>query len=150
MFGGFPPPHPPLRHPWLLNFPFSPILSLSLRHPHPIRFFPLRLSLFHQPPSPHPLPPSFSFNENCGGSTSCSPSPSLFLCLPLSVSTSHPLSLRFAPSPSPYGWLFLSSGCTGGEQRMWMGWVSPRLGERSITCEPKGEEIRGCAAYLQE
>lgn len=31
-----------------------------------------------------------------------------------------------------------------------MGWVSPRLGERSITCEPKGEEIRGCAAYLQE
>lgn len=37
-----------------------------------------------------------------------------------------------------------------GEQRMWMGWVSPRLGERSITCEPKGEEIRGCAAYLQE
>lgn len=33
-----------------------------------------------------------------------------------------------------------------GEQRMWMGWVSPRLGERSITCEPKGEEIRGCAA----
>lgn len=30
-----------------------------------------------------------------------------------------------------------------GEQRMWMGWVSPRLGERSITCEPKGEEIRG-------
>lgn len=22
-----------------------------------------------------------------------------------------------------------------------MGWVSPRLGERSITCEPKGEEI---------
>lgn len=24
-----------------------------------------------------------------------------------------------------------------------MGWVSPRLGERSITCEPKGEEIRG-------
>ena len=28
---------------------------------------------------------------------------------------------------------------------MWMGWVSPRLGERSITCEPKGEEIRGGA-----
>lgn len=28
-----------------------------------------------------------------------------------------------------------------GEWRMWMGWVSLRLGERSITCEPKGEEI---------
>lgn len=61
------------------------------------------------------------------------------------------LHVRFSLSLSTALSLFLSLlRIYRGEQRMWMGWVSPRLGERSITCEPKGEEIRGCAAYLQE
>lgn len=131
--------YPPLRHPCLLNFPFSPILSLSLRPPTlPIRFFPPRLSLFH-------LPPFFSFNENCGGSPPLCPSLSLSFLFSLSPSQ-RLIPFRTVSLPSSGGSSSLQEEGGGGEQRMWMGWVSPRLGERSITCEPKGEEIRGCAA----
>jgi len=67
----------------------------------------------------------------------------LFLHVSVSLSSalSHPLAL-FLSVPRFLSLLRIYRG----EQRMWMGWVSPRLGERSITCEPKREEIRGCAA----
>lgn len=76
-------------------------------------------------------------------------------CLSIYPSLSSPSARLPFASFSASLFLFLSRFLSllriyRGEQRMWMGWVSPRLGERSITCEPKGEEIRGCAAYLQE
>lgn len=123
----------------------------------------------------HISPPHLPFSESHGGSRLLSQSPSPLLSLSLIPFASTPFRPRggaLAPSclsiypslssPSarlPFASfsasLFLSRFLSllriyRGEQRMWMGWVSPRLGERSITCEPKGEEIRGCAAYLQE
>lgn len=72
---------------------------------------------------------------------------SLFRVYPSIRPSRHPpgpfrLFLRFSLSLSLSCFLSLLR-IYRGEQRMWMGWVSPRLGERSITCEPKGEEIRG-------
>lgn len=68
----------------------------------------------------------------------------------MSIHLSVPLVTLRLPLSSLSSFLSLSLSCFlsllriyRGEQRMWMGWVSPRLGERSITCEPKGEEIRG-------
>lgn len=71
---------------------------------------------------------------------------SLFRVYPSIRPSRHPpgpfrLFLRFSLSLSLSCFLSLLR-IYRGEQRMWMGWVSPRLGERSITCEPKGEEIR--------
>lgn len=122
----------------------------------------------------HISPSHLPFSESHGGSRllSQSPSPLLsFSLTPFASTPFHPrrvrsllrvyLSIRPSHRPPPGSLsplsLFLSLSrflsllrIYRGEQRMWMGWVSPRLGERSITCEPKGEEIRGCAAYLQE
>lgn len=120
-------------------------------------------------------PPHLPFSESHGGSRLLSQPPSPLLSLSLIPFASIPFHprrvrslLRVYPSirpsrRSPPGVPFASFSASlflsrflsllriyRGEQRMWMGWVSPRLGERSITCEPKGEEIRGCAAYLQE
>lgn len=112
---------------------FSPFLS-SPSPLHPSTFEEARSLLrvypsirpSRRPPPPPPPPPSGSLSP-------------LSPCLSFSSSLCLSLS-RFLSLLRIYR----------GEQRMWMGWVSPRLGERSITCEPKGEEIRGCAAYLQE
>lgn len=76
---------------------------------------------------------------------------SIFLAFPLypsfSISASLPVAFNESRGEGELPPLF--SSCRRGERRMWMGWVSPRLGERSITCEPKGEEI-GAISYLQE
>lgn len=126
------PPHLPFSESHggsrLLSQPPSPLLSLSLSHP-------LRL---------YTLPPSGR------GEGALAPS-----CLSVYPSLSSPSARLPFASFSASLFLFLPRFFSllriyRGEQRMWMGWVSPRLGERSITCEPKGEEIRGCAAYLQE
>ena len=133
-------------------YPFSPSiftispsrLPFSESHHGGSRLFSLSLSLsLSSPflPSPSPLYSSIVRDA-------LAPS-----CLSIYPSLSSPSAgLPFASFSAS---LFLSRFLSllriyRGEQRMWMGWVSPRLGERSITCEPKGEEIRGCAAYLQE
>ena len=99
---------------WLLNFPFSPILTFP---PSPSCL--LFLSSSTCPSSANdPLSPcSFSFNENCAlrfdppGSLSLSLSLSLF---PVPVSLPFLLLSLSHPSPSLSRWLFLSSGYTGG------------------------------------
>lgn len=135
-----------------LYYPFSPSISTS----HPLIFrlakategcaFSHSLRVVSSLPFSHPLrlytlPPSRD---------ALAPS-----CLSIYPSLSSPSARLPFASFSASLFLFLSRFLSllriyRGEQRMWMGWVSPRLGERSITCEPKGEEIRGCAAYLQE
>jgi len=133
-------------------YPFSPSISTSIS---PSRL-PFSEShggsrLFLQLASPHLLSLSLiPFASIPFRPWGCAPS-----CLSIYPSLSSPsVGLPFT-SFSASLFLILSRFLSllriyRGEQRMWMGWVSPRLGERSITCEPKGEEIRGCAAYLQE
>lgn len=136
-----------------LHYPFSPSISTS----HPL-VFRLAKATEGRASSRSPrrlvsspfLSPSPLYPFTLGGGGALAPSRlSIYLSL-----SSPSAGLPFA-SFSASLFLFLSRFLSllriyRGEQRMWMGWVSPRLGERSITCEPKGEEIRGCAAYLQE
>lgn len=142
----------------LLYYPFSPSISTS----HPLIFRLAKategrassqsLRRLFSPflSSPSPLYPSTLGRGEGVRWGALAPS-----CLSIYPSLSSPSARLPFASFSASLFLFLSRFLSllriyRGEQRMWMGWVSPRLGERSITCEPKGEEIRGCAAYLQE